>query len=161
MEKILTSKVDLNTLSNNQLSSLVRAAADVLAGHADEILGNSVMTISTKAAAQELAPMLQRDDELVTAKALQGVLEDPLKAKQISIVVLDQLRKSPELALAVDEAYARDAKKMSIETILLVGAVVVLAIKIKDFEYGHVRIKFFECSEVVKAFLTSLVSKVP
>ena len=150
-------------LSPSELRNLVAVTAQVLAASADRTqLPADPIEISTGQAARELTAsieVLESDDRGV----VQELLEDDEVQARLCHVVLGEVRQHAELADAVAQAYEDRARKMTgAEVLLLTGALVVLAIRIKDIKVGkgHTKITFSESGEVVKAFLAGLVSSI-
>jgi len=148
-------------LSPSELRNLVAATAQVLAGSADRSeLPADPIEISTGEAARELTAsidMLSADERGV----VQELLEDDDTAIELCHVVLGEVRRHPELASAVAQTYEERSRKMTgAELLLLAGALVVLATRIKEIRAGKggTKITFSESGEVVKAFLAGLVA---
>jgi hypothetical protein len=150
-------------LAPGELRTLVAVTAQVLADSADRAqLPADPIEISTGEAARELtgsAGVLAADER----DAVQELLEDDETAVELCRAVLDEVRQHPDLADAVAEAYQdRERKMTGVEVLLLVGALVVLATRIKKIKLqkGHTEITFSESGEAVKAFLAGLVSSI-
>jgi hypothetical protein len=148
-------------LTEAELRNLVAAAAQVLAAGADHAdVPDDVLEISDSAAARELAAPATGLGEFKPAEIRQ-VLEDDEASAELSRAVLDEVRKYPALADEVAEAYEERSRKMAgAEMLLLAGAIVVLAIRIKEIRIGkgQTRITFAESGDAVKAFLAGLLS---
>lgn len=151
-------------LSPSELRNLVAATAQVLAEGADGAdraqLPEDPIEISTGEAARQLTASvdgLSADERPV----VQELLEDDDASERLVHAVLAEVRRYPELAAAVDETYQERARKMTgAELLLLAGAVVVLATRIKEIKAGKggTKITFAESGDVVKAFLAGLVA---
>jgi hypothetical protein len=77
--------------------------------------------------------------------------------------VLEEVRQYPELADEIDQRYAARQQKMAApELILLSGALVVLAMRIKEINISRKgkRITFYPSGDAVKSFVSGLVGKV-
>jgi hypothetical protein len=153
---ILSTTEDLSKLTDIQLTELVRAAAEVLLDGAPDDVDPETLTMSPREAAQQVTPYLESDDSLATGK-LQNLLEDTQSARQINIKILEELRASPELSQRIDERYDRGRQNLMTETVLLTGALVVLAVRLKEIAWHGGKITFFKSSSEVKAFLTKLL----
>ena len=150
-------------LSPGELRTLVAVTAQVLADSADRAqLPTDPIEISTGEAARELTGsvgVLDADERGV----VQELLEDDDTAVELCHVVLAEVRRHPDLADAVAEAYeVRERKMTGAEVLLLVGALVVLATRIKKIKLakGHTEITFSESGDAVKAFLSGLVASI-
>jgi hypothetical protein len=148
-------------LSEGELRTLVATTARVLM-EADGVsagVSPDLLNISTKSASRELAALLpsQPADQ---AQTIQNMLEDEDLSKEVSLAVLNEVRKNPQLAQMVAEAYEERTQKMVMpELLLLTGALVILAIKIDTIQWSKkgVRIKFSESSDAIKTFLGGLM----
>jgi hypothetical protein len=122
-------------------------------------LPSDLLEISTVSASRELVsllPTMQPDQ----AQIIQGLLEDEDSSAEISLAVLEEVRKHPELAQRVAEVYDERTQKLTgAELLLLTGALVILAIKIETIQLDKngFRITFVKSGDVVKSFLTGLV----
>ncbi len=150
-------------LSDGELRTLVATTARVLM-EADDARANlppDLLNISTLSASRELAALLP-DQSADQAQTIQNVLEDEDLSKEVSLAVLNEVRKNPELAGMVAEAYGERAQKMvAPELLLLIAALVILAIKLESIEYSEkgVHIKFSESSEAIKTFLEVIMKR--
>jgi hypothetical protein len=147
-------------LPDPELRTLVAAAAQVLLDGTDRAgLPEDALEMSNGTAARELATTVPGLDGIPAAD-VRAVLEDDAAAAALGRAVLDQVRAHPELADAVAAAYEERTRKMTgVELVLLSGALVVLATRIKEIKVGggQTKITFAESGDVVKAFLTGLV----
>ena len=148
--------------TDDELRLLVTVAAEVLLeGDAGtEHFPPDLLEISPISAARDLLPVLQDEQPGLRVDEVQSVLENPKFSNDLCIAILSEIKGNPKLAALVSDAYLRHRRKMGgPETILLAGALVVLAIKLKDIRWGSKggRISFYESSETVKAFLLSLL----
>lgn len=147
-------------LSPGELRTLVATTAQVLADSADAALPADPIEMSTGEAARALTASLD-GLEPDAVEDVQELLEDAESATDLCCAVLDQVRAHPDLASAVSAAYEERTRKMAgFEMLLLAGALVVLAIKIKEVRVGKngVKVSFSESSEAVQAFVSGLVS---
>jgi hypothetical protein len=148
-------------LSDGELRTLVVATARVLM-EADDARANlppDLLNISTLSASRELAALLP-DQPADQAQTIRNVLEDEDLSKEVSLAVLDEVRKNPELAAMVAEAYDEQAQKMVVtELLLLTGAVVILTIKLKAIQVSKkgVYINFYPASKAVETLLGGLM----
>lgn len=146
-------------LSDGELRTLVAVTARVLM-EADDARANlppDLLNISTQSASRELAALLDQPDQV---QIIRNVLEDEDLSKELSLAVLDEVRKNPELAAMVAEAYEEQAQKMVVtELLLLTGAVVILAIKLKAIQVSKkgVYINFYPASKAIETFLGGLM----
>ena len=160
MNAILSSDLDLNEIDDDQLFSLVRAAVDVIASHSMQPQDSSIMTISNKEAAKQIDSLLESGGGPGTANTLRRLLEDPYTAKKISITILNEIRGNQALADEVENTRAKNARKMSPETLLLAGAAVVLAMNVKEIKLGSLIIKFEKSGKAISEFLAGLVKNI-
>lgn len=145
-------------LSKTELRALVAATARVLlesenAADVDpELLQQSLPT-----SARDLEPLLVQVDSDITRQKVRNALENEDLAIRMCHAVLDQVRQFPELADRVALEYdARTQKMVVVETVLLAGALVILAIKVKSIKLGNVEIVFDKAGEEVKTFVAGL-----
>ncbi len=150
-------------LSPSELRNLVAATAQVLAGSADASqLPADPIEMSVGQAARELTTSVEGLSP-GRRSAVQELLEDDDTAVELCQAVLVEVRRHPELATEVAEAYEERTRKMAgAEVLLLTGALLVLAIRIKEIKVGkgNTKITFSESSEAVKAFLAGLVDRI-
>jgi hypothetical protein len=141
----------------DELRTLVAVAAQVLCD-SEEAAGAvppDLLDLPPAATARALSAEL--DD--ATPQAVRAMLDDEDRAQKAALLVLDQLRAQPDLAARIAQAYEARTGKMAVETILLAGALVILAIKLKSFSFTRdgVKATFTESREAVKAFVSGLV----
>lgn len=149
--------------SDDQLRQLVAVCSEVFldSDTAAEQFPPDFLEISPAMAARQLGPVLEENGQTLHAESVQEVLQDPIPSRDLCIAILTEIKRSPELATRVSETYARRERKMGgPETVLLAGALVVLAIKLKELRWGPEggRISFYESAETVKAFLLNLLN---
>src|ERR1700726_1168465 len=130
---LLSTNTDLQTLTDTQLRGLVHAAADILCDEGDSQDDPSIRTLGNRAAAREVATTLGQADSQVV-EALQTAFDATDTSRQISIKVLEELRHLPELARLIDARYESGHNRMSPEALLLTGALVVLAIRVRSID---------------------------
>ena len=78
-------------------------------------------------------------------------------ALQHCLAVLDEIRKHPVLAPRVAEAYEDQRNKLTGVDLLLAGALLVLAVRVKSVAFGKTKMDFYEASEAIQKFLVKLV----
>jgi len=144
----------------NELKLLVRAAAEMLA---EAGLGNhvpeDVLDLSDKAAAEEIRTDLAEIVPDVTSEQIRRILRDSETSRRIVLAALEEVRRQPELALAVDDIYQRHMRQMGDPMLLLaVAPLLVLTLRIQSFECRGLVIKFHKSTEAIKAFAAGLVS---
>jgi hypothetical protein len=117
-----------------------------------------LLQISPKAAAGELLPLLQASDAGIRKEQIQKVIEDEDLSSQVCLKILGEVRLYPELAERLDQAYELQTRKMvSPELLLLTGALVILAIKVREINWKEGKIIFDKSNKVVQGFLSGLV----
>jgi hypothetical protein len=159
--------------SDSELASLVAATAQVLLESQSQTseVSEEILEASPAAASRELLPLLQETDPAITREQIQQLFEDTDRSRQICLRILGEVRKSPDLAERVAEVYDREVHMMDGgATLLLAGALVVLAMKIKEIDIGEqqsregikkgVKITFYEASQGVKSFLATLIKSI-
>jgi hypothetical protein len=141
---------------DQELRMLVQATTETLADEAEE--NHELLEMSPSSASRMLAALL-RDSGIDTQPAdVQRLLEDPELSKRLSLEVLGLVRERPLLAERAAEYYETVARKMaSPEILLLVGALVILAIKIKEVRIGNRVVKFYDAGRSVENFLQVLL----
>jgi len=149
-------------LSPADLRTLVAVTAQVLL---ESDTGNAefpadLLQQSPAAAAKTIQPLIAQAGLSVPRQKVQDVLEDEELGTRICREVLDQVRAHPELADRVAREFdARRQKMTGIELVLLTGALVTLAMRIKRIKWGGGGglIDFEPSGDAVKAFMTDLV----
>lgn len=150
-------------IETSEFRTLVSVTAQILLQHNEGVeLSQELLQQSSKMNAREIESILS---QLYPSSKMQGKiqakLEDESWAHQACCFVLDQVRDYPELAKKISEEYdARKLKMTGVETVLLAGALVVLAMKIKEIHIGSASIKFYKANDAVKDFVCGLI-KVP
>lgn len=119
--------------TDDELRILTAAAAETLVDAAnDSSITSEVLQLSAKSAARELKPLIEQTAPGVDQEQIQTALEDPEQSRKMALAVLEQIRILPELADQVSDAYEMRRREMAgPELLLLAGAVVILAIKLK------------------------------
>jgi len=147
---------ELRTLTSVASATLIDCCKD--AG-----ITTDVLRLSSKSAAIQLKSLLQQQAPDIQSGQIQAALEDPEQAHQIAVVVLGQIRDIPLLAERVDKAYQdRNREMAGPEMLLLAGAIVILAMKVKTLEITKegVRTSFYDAGNAVKSFVVDLVKSV-
>ena len=152
-------------LSPADFRTLVAVTAQVLLDSEEGTreLPPDLLQLSTRAAARELAPLLAQTDETIGNADIQTLLEDEGRATHACRAVLDHVRLYPDLADKVARGYeARQQKMAGVEVLLLTGALVILAIRLKRISWGRAggSVEFAPASTAVKTFVTGLVKAV-
>jgi hypothetical protein len=150
-------------LTTSELQVLVALTAQALRENAvDPSTGSeSRLDLSPAAAARELAPALQAVDPAITRQQIQDVLEDETLSAQLCYRILDGVKAQPVLADRIAQAYEERRQKMTgVELVLLAGALVILAIKVRKVQVGPVTIALDPAGDAVKAFAAGLVKGV-
>jgi hypothetical protein len=150
-------------LSESELRALVAAAAQVLVESEDAKMEDSddFLEISPKQAGRQIASLLLAENDSITGEQIQDLLEDEVISRQLSLAVLDEIRKHPALAEAVEARFEEATNKMGTpELFLLTGALVILAIRIKEIRWSRKgkTVSFYESGEAVKNFVTQFLN---
>lgn len=149
------SPADFRTLVAVTTQVLIESDKDS-AGSASDLLQQS-----TRASARALAPLVAETEASVTPQQIQVLLEDEDLATRACRSVLDRVRTYPELAQRIaDEFEARKQKMTGVEVVLLAGALVVLAMRIKKIAIGSHVIEFYPSGDEVKTFVAGLAKGV-
>jgi hypothetical protein len=140
----------------DELRTLVAVTAQVLleSDAATGAVPQDLLDLPAGATARELAAALGAD-----SAAIRDLLDDDARARQAALSVLGEVRRHPALATRVADAYEARGRTMAVETVLLAGALVILAIKLKEVSFTKegVRASFTESQEAVKAFIRGLL----
>jgi len=150
-------------LESREFRELVAVTAQTLVdtGLAAEPVSSEILESSNRAIARDLTPTLQKSNPHVTDWQVQAVLDDEDLATEACRRVLDEVRRRPDLAERVAAAYEERLQKMTgIEVVLLAGALVVLAIRIKRVRWGHHEVDFEPAGETVASFVAELVKRI-
>ena len=148
--------------SDSELRALVAITVQALMESEAAVsqVPEDLLEISTSAASRELLPLLQERDPSLSKQQIQNMLEDEHLSRKVSLKLLEELRKYPDLAERVAQAYELKSGKMFVtESLLLTGALVILAIKVKKISWGKGKkeITFYEAGESVKSFIVGLL----
>jgi len=146
-------------VSDEELRDLVAVTAQMLMDAPTDAETNAeLLKQSPRSLAPQLVAML--GEPALPVADLQRLLEDEDTGALICRFVLDEVRAVPELADRVAAAYAARQSRMAVtESLLLVGALVILAIKIKEIKWGDKEksIKFYQAGSQVRDFIIGLV----
>lgn len=149
---------ELRTLTAVAAETLVDSSAGEAGVTAD------VLKLSSASAAKQLQPLLQDATPGLERQQIQEALDDPEQSSKMALAVLGEIRQIPALADKIDQAYeARRREMAGPELFLLAGAIVILAIKIKDISIGRdgVHAGFFDAGDAVKTFITGMFKALP
>jgi hypothetical protein len=156
----------------NELKLLVRVTTEVLAGSAADVgVSDDFLEMSDKSAAEEIRKRLADAAPNATSEQIRKLVTADMTAKEISLRVLDEVRKQPELASAVAAAYEKHTQKLGGPVLLLALAPLLVALlRIDKIDIrkeagdtgkkSSVVIKFNNVTDVVKGFMAGLVSGV-
>ena len=152
-------------LSADEIRTLAACAAQVLlesetgaAQFPADFLG-----ISERGAARQLAPLLQDTIANLDEANIRKFLADEGLTAQTCQKILDEVRQHPALAQRVADVYSQRAQKMAVpELMLLTGALVILAIKIKKVSWNAKggQVDFESSAGVVKNFVAGLFKSI-
>jgi hypothetical protein len=160
----------LDELSDSELRNVVAVAAQVLAE--SETTGDAeagdAMELSPLTASRRIAPELAAVDPSLSAADVQRVLEDDRGARELALAVIGEIRRVPELAAEVEARLAERARKLSApELLMATGALLVLAIKLKEIRFvqskergsssSEVAMNFYESSAVLKDVIAHII----
>lgn len=159
--------------TEHELRTLVAVTAQVLLEARSEaeadLFSDDVLETSPRAAAGILLPLMQPTLPEVERVQIQRVLEDYVLSQQLCVQVLGEVRACPELAQEVAAVYEQETRMMDGGiSLLLVGALVVLAINLKEIHFAsrknargerrtEFRMSFRKSGDAVKSFLTQLL----
>jgi hypothetical protein len=148
--------------SDAELRVLSTVTAQVLMDStaASAELEPDLLGISPRAAAGRLAPIIGDADVPVPRERVQQLLEDEQQSRELCLRVLGEVKQYPELASRIEEAYRDRSRQMVVtESLLLAGALVILAIRVKEIRWTDTEkgISFYESSEAVKQFVKGLI----
>jgi hypothetical protein len=149
----------LDELSDAELKTVTALAAEVLA-EGDETNG----AISPLAAARIALPPLQSVEPSLTMDDVQRALESEKHARTIALAVLREVGAIPQLAAEVDARLEERSRKLSApEMLFATGALLVLAIKLKEVRFTstatkrEVVVRFAEASAVLRSAIADIV----
>jgi len=154
---------DYPNLSSGDLRTLVAVTAQVLFEHAESgaDLPTNLLQQSPRTSASAIQSILERGGAVVTGEKVQRVLEDETLATRACQEILNQVRTYPALADRVAVEFEVRRKKMTgVELVLLTGALVILAMRIKRIELGKSggTVDFEPSGQAVKTFVVELVN---
>lgn len=148
--------------SENELRTLVLLSVQIMleseSGKSE--FSDNLLDISSFSASRQILPLLEEAEADIDQQKVQELLEDNETSKEICLAVLQEIRKYPELVERISQAYEERTQKMTgIELLLLTGAIVILAIRIKEIRWSEEekKITFYESGEAVKSFITGLL----
>jgi hypothetical protein len=147
--------------TEQELRLLVKAAASVLYDTADDQsqLEPEILELGPRSAARRLAREINATSDTDHLERLTALLGDDADARTACLTVLAEIRKHEPLAAEVAAAYEDQQNKMFGVEVLLVGALLVLAIRIKSVSVKPgVKVDFYESSDAVKSFIANLVT---
>lgn len=156
--------------SDADLRLLVSVTAQVLLDSQDEAeFPHDMLSISTSAAARQVLPFLREINPALQADDVQRGMEDDRLARTICLAVLDEIRKSPELASYIETAFEKERLMLSsLEPLLLVAPLIILAIKIQKIQFHHqvkgsskskqITIQFSEAKDVLKTAVGEILN---
>lgn len=144
----------------SELELLVRVTAETLADAGQgSRLPEDVLELSDKTAAEAIRTDLAEVVPAATSGEIRSLLRDTEASRRIVLATLDEVRRQPELAAAVDAAYQRQMRQLGgPELLLAVAPLLVLALRIESVTFGNIAIRWGNSSEAVKAFAAGLVS---
>jgi len=143
----------LDTLSDQDLSTLVAAAADVLAEGGDDPTAQETIEMPPGPAARELQSELTAAGLDVDEAAADGLVSDDAVSREVALVTLRELAKQPELAAEIEAAWKERSGMMVIDGGVLIGAALLLLVmKLKRVKVKDVEVEFYEAkSDIVNA----------
>lgn len=142
-----------------ELSRLVTAASQVLVeqGIGDESIPPDLLDMAPRSIAGLIADELRPND--ASTERVKDVVEDPASAQQLAIKVIGLVRSNEELTALIEQRYDELERKMfAPELMLLIGALVVLAMRVKRVRIGQSEVTFYPASDEVKAFVVELAA---
>jgi hypothetical protein len=151
-------------ISGAEMRTLVAITAQLLLDSDD---GNQfpqdLLLQSTATSARGIQKELRSKEPAISPRDVQRMLEDDELAISVCRAVLDQVNKMPDLAAKIEQEFeARSQKMTGIETALLVGALVILATRIKRIKWGSSEgsIDFEPAGNAVKTFIVGLMKTI-
>ena len=157
---------------DHELKRLVRITAEVLsdAGEGDE-LPPDVLQMSDKAAAREIKKELADVAPGTSVEQIQKLVAEPETSRKLSLKMLEEVRRQPELAEVVADMYEAQSRKMGDPILLLAAApLLLLMIRVKRVDWksrdgkgGKARsftIELGDAAEAVKTLVKGLVTGV-
>jgi hypothetical protein len=146
--------------NDSELELLVRSAAETLAdaGQGSRV-PEDALEMSDRAAAEEIRTDLADVAPGASSEQIRSVLRDPEGSRRISLAALEEVRKQPELAAAVEAAYQQHMRKLGGPELLLAAApLLLLVLRIESLKWKNLQITFGKSSDAVKAVVAGVVS---
>jgi hypothetical protein len=147
-------------LTPDDLRTLIAVTTQVLfEGASESEVDPDLLNESPMSWARAIEPDLQTVDPSMTVIDIRRVFEDRSSGLEICRAVLDHAAASPELRDQIAEAFAARKRKLTgVETVLLTGAIAVLAIRIKKIKFSKSggSVDFEPAGEAVKLLIASL-----
>ena len=155
----------LRDLSDHQLRNLVAVSVQVIlsAENLPEEIPEDLFEISPRGAAIELSKFFEGIEANASPEKLQKILHDQKLSSDLCIEVLKEIRRHPILAKKIEEAYnARENQLAEPTTLLLAGALVILAIRIKKIRWTdqNKEIEFDKSGKAVEGFVSNILRKI-
>ena len=146
-----------------ELRDLVAVTAQVLleTEEARTEFPPDLLRLPPGAASRQLLPVLQDAEPTVERDQIQHVLQDEQLSSTVSLQVLGEIRNYPELAARIADAYEERENRLAIaESLLLTGALVVLATRIRKIRWtkDEKEVTFYPAGDAVKQFLVDLIT---
>ncbi|WP_433042586.1 hypothetical protein [Dactylosporangium sp. CS-033363] len=150
----------LGELSDDELTTLVAAAGHVIADLADDAAAAEVPLMPVGHLGAELAGELRAADVDTEPDEVTALLRDRDRARALAVAALRPLAAEPELAAEVAAAYEARRGMMAVDGgLLLGGALLVLALKVKRIKVGKVDVSFYEARAGALAQLRAFLGK--
>jgi hypothetical protein len=151
-------------VSDEELRALVASTTRVIldSDEARPSMPADFLQISNLSASREMAALLP-GIEPNQVSAIQELLLEEESSRKIALSVLEEVRKYPDLARRVSDEYEERTKKMvGPELVLLTGALVILAMKIKEIRWSKDGggITFHDSGNAVKGFVLNLLKTI-
>src|SRR5207244_1521592 len=110
--------------TEDEFRLLVRSTAMTLFDQSDENdqLDLEFLEAGSRETARQLSQLLSSNDMIYRPEQFQRLLANPSEARAACLTVLDEIRKYPQLANQVAEAYEDQRYKMAGIEVLLAGA---------------------------------------
>lgn len=145
----------LDELTDDELSTLVAAAAHVVADLAGE---PDAPQLPVALAGAALAGELREAGTDADPDEVTALLQDGSRVRRLAVAALRPIAAEPDLAAEVAAAYRARREMMAVDAgMVLAGALLVLALKVKRIKIGKVDISFYEARasalEQLRAFL--------
>ena len=150
----------LDTLSDQELSVVIAAAADVLAEGGDDPTARDAIAMPPGPAAAELRLQLAAAGLDVDDATADGLVTDEATSREVALATLRELAKEPELAAEIEDAWRARSGMMVIDGgVLIASALLLLVMKLKHVKVkgGDVDVEFYEAKSGVLAAVRKLV----